>query len=322
MDRANTPERQSQQGAAAFRQSAQAAGLQPALSDVHKSYAFNKGLKNEIVSNNRDLNNAGEAAISIRGVSKNFSRGGDIHRLAALDTVDLEIGRNEFVSLLGPSGCGKSTLLNIIGGLLEPSTGEVLVNGRLVSGPRPNDVAFVFQEDTLLPWYTILQNMNVALEFHGVPREQREARARAALEAVNMTEFAAYYPHQLSVGMKQRVAMARGLSLQTGIVLMDEPFAALDEQTRMVLGEDLSGLLEQTCKTIIFVTHSLAEAVFLSDRIFVFTARPARVKTIITVEEPHPRRPDFMTSDKFNELRNRLYGLLRDEIRQAVRQNV
>jgi NitT/TauT family transport system ATP-binding protein len=322
MDRANTPERQDRPVAAAFRRPAQAPGLQPALSDLRKSFAFNKGPKNEIVTNNRDLNNAGAAAISIRGVSKSFSRDGDTHRLAALDTVDLEIGRNEFVSLLGPSGCGKSTLLNIIGGLLEPTTGEVFVNDRRVAGPLPNDVAFVFQEDTLLPWYTILQNMNVALEFHGVTREQREVRARAALEAVDMTEFAGYYPHQLSVGMKQRVAMARGLSLRTDIVLMDEPFAALDEQTRMVLGEDLSGLLEQTCKTIVFVTHSLAEAVFLSDRIFVFTARPARVKSIITVEEPHPRRPDFMTSDKFNELRNRLYGLLRDEIRQSVRQNV
>ncbi len=180
----------------------------------------------------------------------------------------------------------------------------------------------MFQESTLLPWYTITQNMLVALEFQGVPRDLRAERARAGLAAVGMSEFAGHYPHQLSVGMKQRVAMARGLSLETDIVLMDEPFAALDEQTRMVLGEDLSGLLEQTNKTIVFVTHSLAEAVFLSDRIFVFTARPARIKEVVSVDVPHPRRPEFMTSDKFNGLRNQLYGLLREEIRQTARQNL
>ncbi len=279
-------------------------------------------LRKNALSNSRDASRAGDAAIGIRGVSKSFGDDGDAGRLPALQAIDLEIRRNEFVCLLGPSGCGKSTLLNIIGGLLKPSTGEVFVNGRRVVGPLPRDIAFVFQEDTLLPWYTIAQNMHVALEFQGVPREERPERVRAALEAVGMSEFARYYPHQLSVGMKQRIAMSRGLSLQTDIVLMDEPFAALDEQTRMVLGEDLSGLLEQTHKTIVFVTHSLAEAVFLSDRIFVFTARPARLKSIVTVDEPHPRRPDFMTSDKFNGLRNRLYGLLREEIREAVRQNV
>ena len=268
------------------------------------------------MNNTRNLNPAGDAAISLRGVSKRFGRG-----VAALDAVDLDIRRNEFVCLLGPSGCGKSTLLNIVGGLLDPSSGEVFVNGRRVAGPPTKDIAFVFQENTLLPWYTILRNMHVALEFQGVPKEERAERVRAGLEAVGMTEFGGHYPHQLSVGMKQRIALARGLSLQTDIVLMDEPFAALDEQTRMVLGEDLSGLLEQTSKTIVFVTHSLAEAVFLSDRIFVFTARPARIKEIVSVDEPHPRRPAFMTSDKFNELRNRLYSLLRDEIRQTVRQN-
>ena len=261
-------------------------------------------------------------AISVRGVSKSFAGGSPVRQVAALDAVDVDIRRNEFVCLLGPSGCGKSTLLNIIGGLLSPSSGEVWVNGRSINGPSPKDIAFVFQENTLLPWYTIEQNMQVALEFQGVPREERVERARDGLAAVGMSEFAGHYPQQLSVGMKQRVALARGLSLNTDIILMDEPFAALDEQTRMVLGEDLSGLLEQTNKTIVFVTHSLAEAVFLSDRIFVFSARPARIKDIVTVSMPHPRRPEFMISDEFNELRNRLYGLLRDEIRQTVRQSL
>jgi NitT/TauT family transport system ATP-binding protein len=261
------------------------------------------------------------AAITIRGVSKSFADPLTGRATRALDTVDLEIRRHEFVCLLGPSGCGKSTLLNIIGGLLAPTSGEVRVKGKVATAPLPQDVAFVFQENTLLPWYTIGQNMRVALEFQGVPREQREERSDTALRAVGMLEFRDHYPHQLSVGMKQRVAMARGLSLQTDIVLMDEPFAALDEQTRMVLGEDLSGLLEQHHKTIVFVTHSLAEAVFLSDRIVVFTARPARIKTIVAVDVPHPRRPEFMTAPRFNELRNELYSLLREEIRQTVRQS-
>jgi len=151
-----------------------------------------------------------------------------------------------------------------------------------------------------------------------VPKADHEGRARAALKAVGLSEFADHYPGQLSGGMRQRAALARALSLDTPVVLMDEPFGALDEQTRMVLGEDLSALLSRTGKTIIFVTHSLGEAVFLADRIAVFTARPGRIKEVIPVEEPHPRKASFMTSDKFNGLRNRLFDLLHDEIRKTV----
>jgi NitT/TauT family transport system ATP-binding protein len=154
--------------------------------------------------------------------------------------------------------------------------------------------------------------------FQGVPKADHEGRARAALKAVGLSEFADHYPGQLSGGMRQRAALARALSLDTPVVLMDEPFGALDEQTRMVLGEDLSALLSRTGKTIIFVTHSLGEAVFLADRIAVFTARPGRIKEVIPVEEPHPRKASFMTSDKFNALRNRLFELLHDEIRKTV----
>jgi NitT/TauT family transport system ATP-binding protein len=259
-------------------------------------------------------------AVSARGVSKSFGEPGDPRRVVALQEMSVDVPRNQFVCLLGPSGCGKSTLLNIVGGLLEPTRGEVVVNGKPVQGPMPHDIAFVFQENTLLPWSTIVDNLRVGLEFQGVPRRDWDARAAASLRAVGMEEFARHYPDQLSVGMKQRIALARALCLETDILLMDEPFAALDEQTRMVLGEDLSVLLHQTTKTIVFVTHSLAEAVFLSDRIFVFTARPGRIKEVVDVDEAHPRHPDFMTSDKFNRLRNRLYELLRDEIRQTVQQ--
>jgi NitT/TauT family transport system ATP-binding protein len=154
--------------------------------------------------------------------------------------------------------------------------------------------------------------------FQGVPQAERDKRAKHSLEAVGLADFANHYPGQLSGGMRQRAALARALSLETGILLMDEPFGALDEQTRMILGEDLSVLLARTEKTIVFVTHSLGEAVFLADRVAVFSARPGTIKKIIRVDEPHPRKPSFVTSEKFTALRNELYALLHDEIRKAV----
>jgi NitT/TauT family transport system ATP-binding protein len=158
------------------------------------------------------------------------------------------------------------------------------------------------------------------MAFQGVAKSERAPRAAAALEAVGLTEFAQHFPAQLSGGMRQRAALARALSLETPILLMDEPFGALDEQTRMILGEDLSVLLARSRKTIVFVTHSLGEAVFLADRVAVFSARPGRIKQLITVDEPHPRNPEFVTSARFTSLRNQLYGLLHDEIRKAVQQ--
>jgi NitT/TauT family transport system ATP-binding protein len=227
------------------------------------------------------------------------------------------VQRGEFVALLGPSGCGKSTLLNIIGGLLAPTAGTVRVDDVPVRGPLPQAMAFVFQESTLLPWYTVLENFRVAFAFAGRKMGWQE-RALAALRSVGMEAFSGHYPGELSIGMKQRINLARGISLETGIVLMDEPFAALDEQTRLVLGEDLSVLLARTRKTIVFVTHSLAEAVFLADRIAVMTARPGKIKALIAIDEPHPRSPDFMLTPRFSQIRNQLYELLRDEIRHTV----
>jgi NitT/TauT family transport system ATP-binding protein len=258
-------------------------------------------------------------AISIRNVSQRYGDAGSAQSVLALDNISLDIGRGEFVCLLGPSGCGKSTLLNIVGGLVAPSMGEITVDGRPVRGePLPRQVAFVFQESTLFPWYTILENFRIALKSQDIAKSEWDSRALDALEAVGMAGFARHYPTQLSVGMRQRVNMARSICVGTDILLMDEPFAALDEQTRMVLGEDLSILLAKTGKTIVFVTHSLAEAVFLSDRIAVMTARPGKIKTIVEVNAPHPRSPDFMLEPRFNTLRNELYALLRDEIRRAV----
>jgi len=257
------------------------------------------------------------AAVSVAGVSHHYVRP-DQSIVSTLNNVSLEVRRGELLCFLGPSGCGKTTLLNIIGGLVKPTSGEVKVNGKTVNGPSPQDIAFVFQENTLFPWDTVLGNIKVALEFQGVPAADRQARAEEAIEAVGLNDFANNYPHQLSGGMKQRASLARALALKTDILLMDEPFAALDEQTRMYLGEELSALLAATNKTIILVTHSLSEAVFLSDRIAVMTARPAEIKAMIDVNEAHPRDPAFMASVRFADQRNELYALLRAEIEKTV----
>jgi NitT/TauT family transport system ATP-binding protein len=263
----------------------------------------------------------GDAAVKIRDVSHEFGEPGEAQHVTALLHTSLDIVRGELLCLIGPSGCGKSTLLNMIGGLLTPTTGTVEVAGKPVRGPLPRDIAFVFQENALFPWCTVIENVKLGMVFQGVPKAEQEGRARKALEAVGLKDFMGHYPAQLSGGMRQRAALARALSLETGILLMDEPFGALDEQTRMILGEDLSVLLSRTEKTIVFVTHSLGEAVFLADRVAVFSARPGHIKEIIRVDEPHPRNPNFVTTEKFGRLRNQLYELLHEEIRKAVEQS-
>jgi NitT/TauT family transport system ATP-binding protein len=261
---------------------------------------------------------AGDVAVRIKGVSHHFGEADDAQHVRALLDTSLDIARGELLCLIGPSGCGKSTLLNVTGGLLTPTNGTIEVAGKPVRGPMPHDIAFVFQENALFPWNTVIENVRLGMLFQGVPKAEHDGRARKSLEAVGLTEFANHYPSQLSGGMRQRAALARALSLETVILLMDEPFGALDEQTRMILGEDLSVLLSRTEKTIVFVTHSLGEAVFLADRVAVFSARPGTIKKIIHVDEPHPRKPEFVTSEKFAALRNELYALLHDEIRKTV----
>jgi NitT/TauT family transport system ATP-binding protein len=257
-------------------------------------------------------------AIQVDGVSQAFGVEGDPRRVVALQNASVSINRGELVALIGPSGCGKSTLLNLMAGLALPTSGQVQIDGRPVRGPLPQKVAFVFQESALFPWQTVLENLKLGMEFQGVPKSERDRRARESLKAVGLSEFANHFPNQLSGGMKQRAQLARALALQTEILLMDEPFAALDEQTRMVLGEDLSVLLARSRKTIVFVTHSLVEAVFLADRVAVFSARPGQIKRLIPVDEPHPRNQNFMTSGKLGSLRNQLYELLHDEIRKTM----
>src|SRR5215204_825948 len=229
----------------------------------------------------------GETAIRIKNVSHHFGEESDARHVLALRDTTLDITRGELLCLIGPSGCGKSTLLNMIGGLLTQSSGTVEVNNKPVRGPLPRDIAFVFQENALFPWCTVIENVKLGMVFQGVAKAEQDDRAKKSLEAVGLREFMGHYPAQLSGGMRQRAALARALSLETAIILMDEPFGALDEQTRMILGEDLSVLLARTEKTIAFVTHSLGEAVFLADRVAVFSARPGHIKEIISVDEPH-----------------------------------
>ena len=174
--------------------------------------------------------------------------------------------------------------------------------------PLPREIAFVFQENALFPWCSVIENVKLGMVFQGVARAEQDERARKSLEAVGLKDFMNHYPAQLSGGMRQRAALARALSLETGILLMDEPFGALDEQTRMILGEDLSVLLARAGKTIVFVTHSLGEAVFLADRVAVFSARPGTIKAMIDVDEPHPRKPSFVTTEKFASSATRSTG--------------
>src|ERR1700752_2834568 len=263
-----------------------------------------------------------DTAIRIRDVSHRFGEEGEARNVKALLDTSFDVARGELLCLIGPSGCGKSTLLNVIGGLMAPTGGAVEVAGKPGRGQMPQDIAFVFQENALFPWNTVLENVRLGMLFQGVPKAEHEALARQSLEAVGLVEFAHHYPSQLSGGMRQRAALARALSLKTDILLMDEPFGALDEQTRMILGEDLSVLLSNTNKTIAFVTHSLGEATFLADRVAVFSARPGTIKEVIEIDEPHPRKPGFMTSEKFTNLRNTLFALLHEEIRKAMEQSV
>src|SRR5260370_3238148 len=258
-----------------------------------------------------------EAAIKVHGISHQFGDEGEQRFVRALADTSLDVAAGELMCLIGPSGCGKSPVVNSMGGVMARSSGTVEVRGQPVRGPLPRDIAFVFQENSLFPWNTVIENIELGMTFQGVSKSARAARAAEALAAVGLKEFAQHYPAHLSGGMPQRAALARALSLKTPILLMDEPIGALDQQTRMILGEDLSVLLAQSRKTIVFVTHSLGEAVFLADRVAVFSARPGSINQVIAVNQPHPRRPEFLTSAQVTSPRNQLSGLLRHEIRQA-----
>lgn len=237
-------------------------------------------------------------------------------RVTVLDGVDLAIRKGEFITLVGPSGSGKSVLLDIIGGLTQATGGDVQLDGRRITRPDPK-TGYVFQQYALFPWRTALANIEYALEVRGVAKAERTATARHLLSLFGLAGFEDRFPNQLSGGMQQRVAIARALASNPEVLLMDEPFAALDQQTRELLQGELLRIWGKIKTTVIFVTHSIDEAIFLADRVVVMTARPGAVKEIIDIDLPRPRDGDIRASAEFNSYRARVWDVLRDEVNKA-----
>jgi len=250
--------------------------------------------------------------VVVKDVSVTFE--GQGRPVMALDRISLEVGTGEFVCVVGPSGCGKSTLLRVVAGLVRQSAGDVHIAAARPGTPL---TAMVFQEHALLPWRTVLDNVTFGLENRGVLRAPREARAKEMLALVGLTKFARHYPHQLSGGMKQRVGIARALANDPEVLLMDEPLAALDAQTRTIMQEEFLRIWADLGKTVLYVTHSIEEAILLGDRIALLTARPGRVKQIFPVNLGRPRGLEARASPDFGTLVEKIWAELRDEVVRA-----
>ena len=251
--------------------------------------------------------------IAVEGVAKRYRAASGA--VDALHEVSLTVREGEFCTIIGPSGCGKSTLLGMLGGLVQPGIGRVLIDGQPVTRPDPRRVATVFQDPGLFPWRTALENVEFGLELQGVDRARRRRVASDLLGPLGLRRFAEKYPRELSGGMRQRVAIGRALAIDSKILLMDEPFGALDEQTRLLMGEWLLEIWRRTRKTVIFVTHSLHEALALSTRVVVMTARPGRIKSVLELSLPYPR---VMESAELVTLRAKLWSEIRDESLRAM----
>ncbi|MCE4222592.1 ABC transporter ATP-binding protein [Methylobacterium sp. C25] len=235
----------------------------------------------------------------------------------AVSDVSLNVQPGEFVSIVGPSGCGKSTLLNALAGFLTPSGGTVTVDGEAISGPSA-DRGMIFQQYSLFPWKTVRENVEFGLKMSGVSRSERERRARTLLGLAGLTQFENHYPDRLSGGMKQRVGIVRALATGPRILLLDEPFGALDAQTRLIMQQILTNMWQRLKISVLFVTHDIDEAIFLSDRIYVMTARPGTIKSEIVVPLPRPREPSMTLSSEFLGLRRGLMSLIREESIRAM----
>jgi NitT/TauT family transport system ATP-binding protein len=241
----------------------------------------------------------------------------DVVGIPALNGVSLSVEQGDFVSVIGPSGCGKSTLLRIVDGLIKPDQGRVLVDGRVVDRPGP-DRAMVFQYFGLYPWRSVLRNVEFGLELKGISSRQRREIALTNIAQVGLRGFEHHFPHELSGGMRQRVGFARALSLNPEIILMDEPFSSVDEQTRELLQEQLLELWRETQKTVLFVTHSIDEAVYMANRVVVMAARPGRIVEDIKVDLPRPRTGSVRMQPRFGEIRSHAWELLKQGIREAT----
>jgi len=246
-------------------------------------------------------------AIALHGVDVHFGEGKTA--VQALSGIDLKIAPGEFVSILGPSGCGKSTIIGALAGFTPITAGELRVDAERVTAPGP-ERGVVFQQHTLFPWKTVAKNVEFGLKMRGVGKSERERTAREILHSMGLSEFLSHYPHQLSGGMQQRVNLARVLVNRPRVILMDEPFCSLDAQTRLQMQELLLSLWHELHMTVVFVTHEVDEALFLSDRVVVLTQRPARIKTEVIVDLPRPRTRDLLTSPEFVRLKRELLELL------------
>jgi NitT/TauT family transport system ATP-binding protein len=267
-----------------------------------------------IPGSTRDPRTADDArpVLEIAGVGKTFAGG-----TVALQATDLSVHENDFITILGPSGCGKSTLLRMVAGLDTPTGGRIALDGKLVAGPGA-DRGMVFQSYTLFPWLTVLDNVCFGLREKGMPVAEQHAIARPFIAKVGLAGFEHHYPKQLSGGMQQRTALARALANDPRILLMDEPFGALDHQTRELMQELLLGIWEEERKTVLFVTHDIDEAIFMANRVVVMSARPGRIKCDIPVPLPHPRHYSMKTTLAFTELKARLTEEIRVEVQRAA----
>jgi NitT/TauT family transport system ATP-binding protein len=253
-----------------------------------------------------------ENIIQIRNLYKTFKDNG--MELTAIDHINLDIPKNQFTVLIGPSGCGKTTLLNMIAGFEKPTSGEILLDGKPVLKPAP-DRGYVFQDYALFPWRTVLGNITFGLIHNGWSKKSAEAKAREFIELVNLKGFEQAFPYTLSGGMKQRVAIARALAYNPEVLLMDEPFGALDSQTRKHMQRELVNIMQKTQKTVVFVTHSVIEAVFLADLVVVMTARPGKIKGMVKVDLPRIRS---YVEDHYLEYRKQILDLLEEEVEKEL----
>src|SRR4030088_1778874 len=244
-------------------------------------------------------------AVEVRNVGQIFKT--TTQDVTALEDVSLDIKPGRFIVLVGPSGCGKSTLLMMLAGLRPQTSGTILINGAPIDVPDPDRVGVGFQEPSLFPWLTAEENVEFPLTLRGVARKARRIKAEEALQLVGLDGFGKRHPHELSGGMKQRVSIARGLVQDPPVLLMDEPFAALDEQTRMTMGDELLRIWAATGKTVVFVTHSLTEAVYLADEVVVMSTRPGRIVDHLTISLPRPRTYEMLSGETFGTLRDRIW---------------
>src|SRR5579871_591471 len=257
----------------------------------------------------------GETILSVEGITVRFEtpEGG----VTAIDDVSLQVKQGEFLSIIGPSGCGKSTLFNVVGGLLSTYSGRVAVAGETISGPHAA-IGMVFQEESTFPWRTVVDNVAFPLELVGMSKAQRVERAQHFISLVGLAGFEKRYPGELSGGMRQRVSLARTLASEPKILLMDEPFAALDEQTRLLLGDKVLQIQQQLKQTTLLITHNITEAVQLADRILVMTYRPGRVKRMVEIDLPRPRTSEIVSSEAFGRYVAEIWSDLREEATRGM----